>query len=41
MCDNARRYRTNAKYTGQFEMDMFSGQGELLYADGSVYAPYP
>jgi hypothetical protein len=29
------RYRSQAKFTGQFMLDMFSGQGELLYADGS------
>jgi hypothetical protein len=29
------RYRSQAKFTGQFVLDMFSGQGELLYADGS------
>ena len=33
------RYRSGAKFTGQFEMDMFCGQGELIYADGSVYCP--
>jgi len=31
------RYRSKAKFTGQFVMDMFSGQGELNYADGSMY----